>query len=477
MKSNRAQRTARRRPARFSSTAVRRADLPQSDWSRLRTLPWGTPLEEWPAHGVRPLTVRRGESRHPVLFVEAGNRRYALKETSPRAAEREIAAFKELRRRGCRSLEPVGHVVVRGEPVVMGEMAGHAFYASGDVGYSITRLAEHVLPQSVLYRYPFTDANKRLLWNAVAELLLDLHEVGVYWGDPSLANVLMDLSGRRLTAVMADAETAELKDGPLSEGLRQQDLDAFVESLEWQAEDIRLARGLPDDQHLVTEGDATYFLTRYAGLRAERLAAERLRHPATSEHDQALAHDLLRQMRRLNALGYGVLQLVQQSTAAVHSDAPADAAEVGSAARSGATRWWQVATLRPNWYIQRLRELLGVRVPRAYAQRLYQHLLIHKWLLSERAGHDVGMDAAARDWYRHYHQPALAFVAAYLPDADADATYAAYLAILDHTWNMSQREHRAVPLEEGALDYALAQAQAQVEADSSDTPVEQSTDV
>jgi hypothetical protein len=447
---------ARRSAHPSDAPPVRVANVPRTDWSRLRSLPWHVPLTEWPEHGVQPLTVRQGESRHPVLFVDVGQRRYAVKETSPRAAEHEIAAFQELSRRGCRTLEPVGYVVVRGEPVVAGELAGRTLFISGDSGFCLTRLAERVLPQSVLYRYPFTDANKRLLWSAVAELLLDLHEAGAYWGDPSLANVLMDLSGKRLTAVMADAETVELVDGPLSEGLRQQDLEAFVESLEWQAEDIRLARGLPDDQHLVTAGDAAYFRSRYSGLRAERLAAHAAGRPADLH-----ALDLHLQMRQLAALGYGVLDFIRRGAQAVPAGWPVGAAttEAGTATDDKRPwRPWHAATLRPGWYVQRLRELLGIRVPRASAQRLYQHLLVHKWLLSEQAGHDVGMDAAAQDWYTHYHLPALAFIAAYLPDADASATYAAYVAILDHTWELSQREQREVPLDEGAVDYALAQA-------------------
>ncbi|MEO7002501.1 MAG: hypothetical protein ABI068_11795 [Ktedonobacterales bacterium] len=209
---------ARREPA---PGELRGIQTPRDDWLRLRTLPWGIPLAEWPEHGVRPLDVRKGESRHEVIFVEARGRRYAIKETGPDAAAHEIHAYQELRPRGCRTLEPVGYVLTSGEPIPVGEMGGRLVYMSGDVGYCITRLAERVLPQSLLYRYPFTDANKRLLWNAIAELLLDLHEAGVYWGDPSLANVLIDLSDKRLTAVMADAETAQVVKGPLSAGLRQ----------------------------------------------------------------------------------------------------------------------------------------------------------------------------------------------------------------------------------------------------------------
>jgi hypothetical protein len=412
-------------------------------------MPWGVPLEEWPRHGVTPLVVRRGESRHPVLFVEAGQRRYALKETSPRSAMHESAVIAELRRRHCRTLEPVGHVIVRGAPVAAGEIAGQPAYTSGDVGYCVTRLAERVLPQSLLYRYPFTDANKRLLWSAVAELLLDLHESGVYWGDPSLANILMDLGGHRLTAVMADAETAELVVGPISESRRRQDLDTFVELLEWQAEDIRLARGLPEAYRLVTQGDADYFLARYDGLRQER------EHPTHGADDLITRIvDVRGRIARLNALGYGVLHLGAQAMRAGRAGV-----ESAVAPAAGSVRL-QSATLRPGWYARELRALLGVRVPRAYAARIYEHILVHKWLLSERAHKDVGMAAAARDWVARYHEPALAFLAAYLPDADPRTLYAEYLNILDHTWQMSLRQQRPIPVEEGAVDYVLAHAPA-----------------
>jgi hypothetical protein len=431
---------------------VRIAAVAISDWTRLKALPWGEPLDTWPEHDVRLLSVRHGESRHPVLFVETGNRRYAIKETSPWAAEHEIAVLRELSRRGCRTLEPVGHVVVRGELVPAGEMAGRELFESGDTGYCLTRLAERVLPQSVLYRYPFTDDNKRLLWSAVAELLLNLHEAGAYWGDPSLANVLMDLSGQRLAAVMADAETAELVHGPLGEGMRRQDVEAFVESLEWQAEDIRLARGLPEEQHLVTAGDADYFRSRYAGLRAERQQASRAAKAPLYTH----ALDLHHQMQRLNGLGYGVLQLVRRGAHVMQEGWAEGTSAVAWPLTGGDAVVWRAATLRPGWYVRRLRELLGVRVPSAYAQRLYQHLLIHKWLLSEQAGHDVGIGVAAEDWLAQYHRLALDFLATYMPDADLHALYATYLAVLDNAWELSRREQRAVPFEEAAMAYALA---------------------
>src|SRR5204863_3071942 len=201
-------------------------------------------------------------------------RRYAIKETTPRMAEREIANLHEIERRGLPALSPVGSVIVPGRPLLLDEHgpAGVSEYVSGDRGYTVTRLAPRVIPHSLLYSIPFTRKNKHHLLSAIAVLLVELHEHGVYWGDPSLANVLIRIDGKRILAIMADAETAELFPGPVSDSLREQDLALFNESLVWQAEDLRKTRGLPEEEHMVGDEDFRYFERRYRWLRREHAA-------------------------------------------------------------------------------------------------------------------------------------------------------------------------------------------------------------
>src|SRR5260370_12298481 len=81
---------------RHSSTAPVKFQMNVHNRRLLQDLPWNALLEEWPAHGVVPLMVRRGESRHPVIFVEREGVRYAIKETTPHMAEREIATFPDI---------------------------------------------------------------------------------------------------------------------------------------------------------------------------------------------------------------------------------------------------------------------------------------------------------------------------------------------------------------------------------------------
>src|SRR5438874_313983 len=95
--------------------------MDSSEQQRLKGLPWSFPLEEWPQQGVVPLVIRRGESRHPVIFVEREKVRYAIKETTPHMAEREIANLCEIERRGIPALSPVGSVIVPASPLLLEE--------------------------------------------------------------------------------------------------------------------------------------------------------------------------------------------------------------------------------------------------------------------------------------------------------------------------------------------------------------------
>ena len=396
------------------------------DQHRLKDLPWHLPLEEWPEHGVMPLSIRRGESRHPVIFVECQGTRYAIKETTPHMAEREISNLHEIEHRGIPALSPVGSVSVPGPPVSLDVQGpgGVPQYTSGDRGYTVTRLAPRVVPQVLLYRLPFTKRTKRHLWAAVAVLLIELHEHGVYWGDPSLANILIRIDGRRILAIMADAETAELFPGPLSDGLREQDIALFGESLIWQAEDLRQARGLPEDEQVIDNEDFRYFERRYRWLRREHvlLAAS----PSFSTLYQAQ-----RLLDTLNRWGFSLLSMSGRALQ-------------------------QVTTVLPGWYTHRIHELLGIRVPRIYARRFYNMILGHQAIMSEHEGRNVSIEEAAKHWYTQYHLPAILLLRQHLTREQDPMK--AYFSIMDHKWKLSTKARREIPLGEAVVDWALHQA-------------------
>ncbi len=454
--------------SRSSSSRSITYELPRSDREALAALPWTAPLEDWPSLGVQAVHARRGESRHTVLFVEADGRRYAIKETAPEVARKEIGLLVEIRRRGIYALEPVGVVVAPGPPVAVGKVAGVTQYLPGDQGYCITRLAQRVIPQALLYRYPFTRHNRQMLWNAIVALLLALHERGIFWGDPSLANILVDLSQHRVRAMLADAETAQLYPGPLEEGRRAEDLAALQESLLWASEDIRQSRG-ESEPLPITEEDIAYITRQYAALRQTRgwldknaeteppgedtnpgKTADQPDEPGSASAPTRPLSPIERMVGHLYELGYS---LVDGSWRAIQATGEG-LASLTSLRFPGLADHAQ--TLRPRWYQRRIQQVLGVHIPRQYAWQLYRHITRHQWLMGERTGREIPLEEAARDWYERYHLPAITLLCTYFP-SESDSLEV-YLGVLDHKWELSLRAGYEVSLEEAALDYALRHA-------------------
>ncbi len=395
------------------------------DRRRIEGLPWHLPMEEWVRQGLEVLTIRRGESRHPVVFVERESVRYAIKETTPRMAEREIRNFHEIERRGIPALSPIGVVIVPAPPVALDvpKLGGITQYISGDRGYTVTRLAARVIPHVLLYRLPFTKRTKQRLLSAVAVLMVELHEHGVYWGDPSLANVLLRIDGRSILAIMADAETSELFSGPISDGLREQDLAMFGESLAWQAEDLRILRGLPEDTQVLDDSDFRYFEQRYRWLRRQ--------HARVSSATDTPRQQVEEFLHTLNRWSFSLLSATGQTIQ-------------------------QLTTVLPGWHQRRIYELLHITVPRVYAHRFYDMILGHQAILSEREGRDVSLEDAAHNWYTRYHLPAILLLRQNLTSGEDPMQ--AYFAVMQHKWNMSRKAKHEVPLEEALLDWLMKHA-------------------
>src|SRR5258708_19487599 len=68
--------------------------LARADQSAFLELPWGVPLEEWPAELL--VDAKRGISRHVVRFVRLNGSFYALKDLPSRLAAREYRLLRAL---------------------------------------------------------------------------------------------------------------------------------------------------------------------------------------------------------------------------------------------------------------------------------------------------------------------------------------------------------------------------------------------
>ena len=159
----------------------------------LRRLPWERPLLSWSGRRVRLLEVRSGLSRHVVRFVDVDGRRFAVKETTEESALDEMESYLRLRRMEIPTLVPVG-VVVRDDGGVDVTTRIGMQREQRRAGYLVTELMEKVIPDSHLFRRTFTRENRHRIWDAVIRLFVLLHANGVYWGDASLANMLVNFS-------------------------------------------------------------------------------------------------------------------------------------------------------------------------------------------------------------------------------------------------------------------------------------------
>lgn len=364
--------------------------VPEASLFPLIKLPWPYPLETWHEHGVRLLDVRSGLSRHIVRFVQANSHRYAIKQTSFESARREHLTYVRLQEMGIHTLTPVGLVVRDDGTRIVATRVGSQPQEQF-TGFLITELMEKVVPDSFLFRRGFSRENRRRIWDAVIRLFVEMHSHSVYWGDASLANMLINFMNEvepelgyrtRLRAVLADAETVEIHRS-ITDSLRLADVEFFLESMQWTEADLR-ASGVVREA-VMTEEDQRFILETYK----DRFAIE------------------------LEKRSFELMTQIDVD------------------------------------------KLLGDFDVRGYSKLLLKHINEHKWYLSERRGREVPLVDAAHDWYKEIFQPVVGVflqynVAEFFPEKTAASLY---VEIMEHKYLLSERAGKDVGLVVAAQDF------------------------
>jgi len=331
---------------------------------RLRTptpgllgLPWDRPLSEWTVPDVPLRDIAVGPSRHLVKFVLADDTLWAVKDMPPRVAAKEYDVLRRLEEMGLPAVRPAGLVLQpEFETAILVTR-----YLEGSWQYR--RLFMRLPPDQPKHR-------ERLL-DAMAGLLVELHRHGVFWGDCSLANTLFSRDGQILQAWLVDAETSEVHP-VLSRGQRAHDLDIMVENVAMGMVDLaeRLEQSALEDV-LIAEAEQTR--NRYERL-WDALHAEPM-------FDFADRYRVEGTVRRLNELGFAVDEVALQPVA----DNPSQLKI-------------RVAVGDRRYHAQRLQELTGLDVGEGQAQILLGDLQAYQAALCREAGHDVDDSTAARLW-------------------------------------------------------------------------------
>jgi hypothetical protein len=381
----------------------------------LLDLPWELSLARWDHAGHRFRDLPVGPSRHLVRFLVSGGLVYALKELPAAVAEREFMVLRHLEEAGLPAVRAVGLAERpdRGDAILVTEYLRHSM--------QYRRLLMRLRDVSATYRDGLLDA--------MALLLVDLHRGGVYWGDCSLANTLFRRDGDRIQAYLVDAETSEVHPG-LSDGQRRFDLDILVENVAFGLADLAAYQGRPEDV------DAAIASAESVRVRYEAVWHELHGQPDLIPGDRRAIRSRL---RRLNDLGFSV------------------DLEVDPVGAAGTVRLRTLVTTR-RYHANELERRTRLRTLEGQARLLLNDLAeYHAWL-EYHEGRPVDASEAADRWLREVYRPTQARIVTFVgPDRDLVQTYC---DVLEHKWLLSEGAGRDVGLDTAIQSYVAEGAPA-----------------
>jgi hypothetical protein len=369
-------------------------------------LPWDVPLEEWTDEHVIPLP--RGLSRHVVRFVRVGEHTCAVKETDELIARREYHLLRDLQKLGLPTVVP--QAVVTGRKDRAGEWLPSAL---------VTRHLRFSLPYRSLFAGGMRADSLPALIDALAVLLVRLHLAGFFWGDVSLSNVLFRRSAGEFAAYLVDAETGELKPA-LSDQQREYDLTVARENVYGELLDLQAGELL--EVHL-DPGDVVDMLQeRYVALWNAVTSA--------AEFDTGDMWRIDQWVESLNDLGFDIdeMDIVTEPG--------------GSQVRL------QPRVVEAGHHSRELRTLTGLDVEEGQARRLLND--IARYSASLGLGNDKREEAANR-WLTEVYEPLIAMIPRSLRGRLEPAEV--FHEVLQHRWFLSERAGREVDIFDAARDY------------------------
>lgn len=373
----------------------------------LLTLPWSTPLGEWPSSTI--VSLPKGLSRHLVRFANLSGRVVAVKETTAEMARREYEMLGNLHRLDVPCVDRVAVIAGRkdasGEPLPAALVTAHLKFS---------------LPYRALFTQVLRPDTATRLVDALAVLLVRLHNVGFFWGDVSLSNTLFRRDAGAFAAYLVDAETGELHEGGLTLGQREHDLDVARTNIAGEIMDLEAGGRLEGGVDAVEIADG--ILSSYHSLWAALTDQE--------SFSAAESWRITERVQRLNALGFDIGEMSIQ------------------AAPDGTRVSIQPKVVDAGHHQRRLIRLTGLDVEENQARRLLNDLDEFRARVS-RLGADEEM--VAHEWLTRVFEPVVKAIPydlrAKLEPAEV------FHQVLEHRWYMSQERGSAVPLAEALTSY------------------------
>jgi hypothetical protein len=373
----------------------------------LLELPWSTPLAEWPSNHI--VFLPKGISRHLVRFASLSGRVVAIKETTQEMARREYDMLGNLSRLSVPCVERVAVIAGRTDA------AGNPLPAA-----LVTAHLKFSLPYRALFTQVLRPDTATRLVDALAALLVHLHNIGFFWGDVSLSNTLFRRDAGAFAAYLVDAETGELHESGLTPGQRAHDLDVARTNIAGEIMDLeaggRLEGGL--DAIAIADGIVSSYYSLWGALNDRE----------TFGTDEAWR--LTERVQKLNELGFDIGEMAIETTA--------DGTHVSI----------QPKVVDAGHHQRRLIRLTGLDVEENQARRLLNDLDEFR-ARSARFAEDEEM--AAHEWLTRAFEPVVRSIPwdlrAKLEPAEV------YHQVLEHRWYVSQNRGRSVPLAEAVSSY------------------------
>jgi len=373
----------------------------------LLSLPWSQPLSKWPSEVI--VSLPKGLSRHLVRFADLSGSVVAVKETTEEMARREYEMLGNLARLDVPCVSRVA--VIAGRTDAQGEHLPAAL---------VTSHLRFSMPYRALFTRVLRPDTATRLVDALALLLVRLHNVGFYWGDVSLSNALFRRDAGAFAAYLVDAETGELHEEGLTDGQRAYDLDLARTNIAGEILDLaaggRLERGV--DAIAIADGIVSSYRSLWAAL---------------TEHESFAAGEAWRiteRVERLNALGFDIGEMSIQTTA------------------DGTRVEIEPKVVDAGHHQRRLIRLTGLDVEENQARRLLNDLDEFR---ARSAKNWADEEMYAHEWLTRVFEPVVRAIPydlrAKLEPAEV------FHQVLEHRWYMSQAQGRSVPLAEVLTSY------------------------
>jgi hypothetical protein len=373
----------------------------------LLSLPWSTTLADWPSSHI--VFLPKGISRHLVRFANLSGRVVAIKETTEEMARREYDMLGNLARLDAPCVERVA--VIAGRKDAAGQVLPAAL---------VTAHLKFSLPYRALFTQVLRPDTATRLVDALAVLLVRLHNVGFFWGDVSLSNTLFRRDAGAFAAYLVDAETGELHESGLTRGQREHDLDVARTNIAGEIMDLEAGGRLEGGVDAIAIADG--IVSSYRSLWAALTETE------TFRADEAWR--LTERVQRLNDLGFDIGEMsIEQA---------ADGTRVSI----------QPKVVDAGHHQRRLIRLTGLDVEENQARRLLNDLDEFRVRVSRR-GEDEEM--AAHEWLTRVFEPVVKAIPWDLRSKLEPAE--AFHQVLEHRWYMSQARGRSVPIAEVLTSY------------------------